>query len=179
MRQQITVQRITVSWPKERRGAEAANARAGLAGAFPLPHGTTGAGPVLVHRVRMRDEDGYRVEETFDPFAERVPREFGLRFEEHDGLLVVHRTSVDDAFPRRRPRELFRIHPGAFARYRANHRFITSSGRWWYALWTFNIGYGPLPAGAFVDMESSTHVDEQVSLYGDARRRRRAKPDTR
>ena len=155
----IVVQRVSVWWGGENRGAGAARLRRDLPEDFPPPAGEG----CLLHCVAMWDHKGYRPEESV-----RAPRRgsdpWGLRMGERDGRLSVARTSVSDAFPRRWPRPLFDLAPGEAGLYRANFRFVALSheSRWWYSDWTLRVGFGVQA----VWPEPVRRIDDRVSLYG-------------
>ncbi|MFC7328615.1 hypothetical protein [Marinactinospora rubrisoli] len=193
----VIVQRIAVSWSPDARGAAAAAERARLPEAFPVPAtpAVPGAeesgGVILLHDVRLRDVRGYRPEETVTagraadrPWRQGVLASWGLRLVEEGGRLHVHRTSAGDAFPQRWPRPLCVLEPGRIARYRANFRFVSLShmSGWRYAQWTLTVGYriaGPAASGAFARATAAVDVDDRVSLYGNGRGRRPARPRRR
>ncbi|WP_146159459.1 hypothetical protein [Allonocardiopsis opalescens] len=168
----IVVQRIAVWWSAAGRGAAEAARRSALPRVLPLPGAPDPDARTTLHDVVLRDSADYRPHAEFGPAPDRPGRpaaaHWGLRFAERGGVLAVCRTSVADAFPQRRPGELFALERGTLGRYRANFRFVSLSHRseWWYAQWTLTVGYGVERPGAFADTAPAAEVDALVSLYG-------------
>ncbi|WP_439383512.1 hypothetical protein [Amycolatopsis lexingtonensis] len=151
----ITAQWVRVSWTKHSRGGPAAAVRNAVPAGFALPALPAGA----AHVVRLREADGF----TPVPSVERL-RDLAVDLGEADGRLRV-KPRVDGLFgipPRERRPPAVKLARGEWLRWRLNYRFSSAAGMrdWSYWLDTFNIGYGELPADAFLG-EPAHSVDER------------------
>ncbi|WP_370968516.1 hypothetical protein [Amycolatopsis sp. cg9] len=151
----ITAQWVRVSWTKHSRGGPAAAVRNAAPAGFALP-----ALPGRVaHVVRMREEDGFAPVASVENL-----RDVAVDLREADGRLRVL-PRVGELFglpPRERRPPAVKLAPGEWVRWRLNYRFSSAAGRqdWSYWLDTFNVGFGELPADAFLG-EPTHSVDER------------------
>lgn len=168
----VIVQRIVVRWTKQGRGAVEAARRREIPSAFELP--PMPDAPLVVHDVVAEHRTGYVPTAVIG--GHTFPAQLdGLRFKPSgaagaEAAVGVVRTSVRCAYPAHRfPGEVFLLHPGEHARYRANFRFSGYSTEWYYEEWTINIAHRRWRRDMFLTAEIDHDKDERVSLYGGPR----------
>jgi hypothetical protein len=168
----VIVQRIVVRWTKQGRGAVEATRRREIPAAFELP--PMPDAPLAVHDVLAEHRTGYVPTAAMGSHA--LPAQLkGLRFRLSEATgaeaaVGVVRTPGWSAYPADRlPGEVFLLHPGEHARYRANFRFSGYSTEWYYEEWTINIAHRRWQRDMFLTAQIDHDKDERVSLYGGPR----------
>ncbi|KAA9379097.1 hypothetical protein F5972_12915 [Microbispora cellulosiformans] len=160
----VIVQRVVIRWAKQARGAAEATRRREIPSAFELP--PIPDAPLVIHDVLAEEQTGYAPSSAVSSHA--LPAQLnGLRFRLSGAAVEVVRTSTLAAYPTNRfPGQVFLLHFGENARYRANFRFSGYSTEWYYEQWTVNIAHGPWHRELFLREEIAYEKDERVSLYG-------------
>jgi len=153
-----TARWIRTSWTKQSRGGQGAVRRNSVPVGFTIPHAST----PFAHVVRMREQDGFRADETLEDLAE-----IDVSLRETEGRLrVLPRVSPLFALPPRRRRPpAVRLAAGQWVRWQLNYRFSSAAGTqdWSYWLDTFNIAYGPVDLDVFLGTPTYL-IDEQGPL---------------
>ncbi len=160
----VIVQRVVIRWTKQARGAAEATRRREIPPAFELPP-IPGA-PLVVHDLLAEERTGYAPSSAVSSHPIPVQLD-GLRFRLSGAAVEVVRTPTHAAYPTNRfPGQVFLLHLGENARYRANFRFSGYSTEWYYEQWTVNIAHKPWHRELFLSEETTYEKDERVSLYG-------------
>jgi hypothetical protein len=142
----LIVQRVSVSWGKESRGAPASVGRNGLPRFFPLPD-VSSAPAFLLHVVNLDEHDGFVSKERVEVMQSICPY-WLVRFKQLARAIEV--SFIFDSGLHGAPRRgrqsgpLFELQPGQWGRFEINGRFGYGGG-WSYRHNIFNIAWAIKP----------------------------------